>query len=170
VNTDSPDYTADFSGEVTPDGQLKLDETGRWLGWLMRHKGKRLTITVSRAKIRRSDAQNRRYWSLVIPCFSEWSGFERDEARETLLQMFSSYEDRLPSGEAVVRVVRSSRMTVGQFSDYTSRVERFLAGHGFVFPSDDPVERAFRRIDAGTKVERERERDGGTMRSSKVAR
>lgn len=133
-SSELPDFRAEFSAAVTKDGKLEVLEKGRWVGWLMKHAGKRVSLVLTREKRRRSDAQNRRYWSLVVPCFSEWSGYEKDEAHEVLLQMFSKYEDHLPSGEVVERILRSSKMTVEQFNTYTSRVERFLAEHGFEFP------------------------------------
>jgi len=136
VNTDSPDYRAEFTASVDKEGRLVIHqrEQGRWIGWLMKHAGKAITIIATREKKRRSDAQNKRYWSLIVPCFSEWSGYEKDEAHEVLLQLFSKFEDHLPSGEVVERIRRSSKMDVAQFNEYTSRVERFLAEHGFQFP------------------------------------
>lgn len=92
----------------------------------MRHAGKRVTVIVSREKRKRSDAANRRYWGLLIPLFSEWTGYDKADAHEVLLQMFSRTTVALPNGTVVERVVRSSTMTVEQFQEFTGAVERFL--------------------------------------------
>lgn len=136
TDSELPDFRAEFSAAVDPQGRLVIHEReqGRYIGWLMRHARKPVTVILTRAKRRRSDAQNKRYWSLIVPCFSEWSGYEKDEAHEVLLQMFSKYEDHLPTGELVERIRRSSKMSVEQFNEYMGRVERFLAAHGFEFP------------------------------------
>lgn len=139
MNTDSDSYSGQFTGEISQKGMLVLDEPGRWAGWLMRHARRRVTVTLTREKLRRSDSQNRRYWALIVPCFSEWSGYEKDECHELLLRKFASYEDALPSGEVVERVQRSSKMSIEEFNEFTSRVERFLAEHGFEFPDDKPA-------------------------------
>ena len=133
-STEAPDVSAYFSGQVSERGALVLDDPGRWAGWLMRNRSKRVQVRIGRPKQKRSDQANRRYWSLIVPCFSEWSGYERGEAHEVLKAMFAREEVTLPSGEIVQRVKSTAQMSVSEFAEYTSAAERFLSGHGFQWP------------------------------------
>lgn len=133
---ETPEIRGTFLAKVLPNASLMPLDQPRWIGWLMRHVGKTITVEFSREKRIRSLAQNSRYWTMIVPCFSEWSGYSTEEAHEVLLQMFSKSEGMLPSGEIITRITRSKDMTVEQFNEFTLKVERFLAEHGFVFPGD----------------------------------
>ena len=130
-----PDFRGTFTGQIKA-GQFIPSEPGRWSGWLMKHNGKPVTVIVSRVKHRRTLAQNARYWSLIVPCFSEWSGYETDEAHELLKGMFLKQEVSLPSGELVERVRSTTELSTAEHTEYCRKVETFLAQHGFGFPED----------------------------------
>src|SRR5512147_2083114 len=96
---------ATFSG--TSDGQTFVpDERGRWLGWMAKYRGRRLTITAEAEYRRRTNAQNRRYWAIIVPGYQEWVGeADKLQAHEDLLSSFNRMDRLLPTGE-VVPVVR----------------------------------------------------------------
>ena len=120
----------------TTDGKAFVpDERGRWVGWLAKFKGRRLTITAEPERIRRTDAQNRRYWSLIVPVYQEWVGEpDKLQAHEDLLSLHNRADRMLPTGELVAVVRRSKNLTVQEFTEYTRRVETWLAQQGITFP------------------------------------
>lgn len=132
----------DHFGGTVKAGVLTFDDPTRWKATLGRLVGKRVTVTVRREQQRRTTNQNAWYWSDVGPLalFSEWTGYEKDEAHELLKQMFLKEEKVLPTGEIVESTGRTSTMTIEQFSEYCNRVVRFLAEHGIPVP--EPGQRA----------------------------
>lgn len=123
-----------FSGTVT-DGKLVLDDPIRWRGILARHEKRRVSLVLSREQIRRTSAQNSFYWAMVVPIFSEWSGYEKDEAHDVLKQKFLPATERpLPTGELVATPPSTTRLTVAEFSEYVDRVCRWLAENGVYVP------------------------------------
>ena len=120
----------------TSDGkQFVPDERGRWVGWLAKYRGRRLHLTAEPDRIRRTDAQNKRYWSLIVPVYQEWVGEpDKLQAHEDLLSLHNRMDRLLPTGEVVKVVARSKNLSIEQFNEYTSRVEVWLAQQGIEFP------------------------------------
>ena len=124
------------------DGKrLVLDEPGRWIGFLARYAGRRLTQTTEAERIRRTKKQNDRYWALLVPLYQEWVGEEsKEQAHEDLLVQCNSTTRILPTGEVISTVRRSRFLSVEEFNEFTGRVEMWLAKHGIEFPEGDPNE------------------------------
>ena len=103
-----------------------------------------LSVTVERKSKTRTLAQNARYWKLIVPAFSEWTGYEqfpesaerlglapKDSAHEVLKAMFvPSREATLPDGTVVTVRPSTARLTVAEFADLQDRAERFLNSQG----------------------------------------
>src|SRR5512135_135561 len=118
------------------DGKAFLpDERGRWVGFLAKYKGRRVTATLEPERIRRTDQQNKRYWSLIVPVYQEWVGEpDKLQAHEDLLSLHNRADRLLPTGEVIKVVRRSRNLTVEEFQEFTSRVEVWLASQGIEFP------------------------------------
>lgn len=129
-----PDYRSEFEAEVLKDGTFTVKDKGRWLGWLMRHAGKKVTVTLSREKRIRSHAANRYYWSMLVPIFSELTGYEKDEAHELLKSMFLKREVVLPGGETVEMIGSTAKLDVKEFGEYCDRIIRWMAERGWYVP------------------------------------
>ena len=138
---DSP--TVSFGWPVTVDaaGAIVPEDPGRFRLQLAKHRmtGKRLWLELSREKRMRTVEQNSRYWALLVPEFSAWSGYEKDEAHEVLKGLFLKEEKVLPTGEIVERVRSTTELTVEEFREFTERAERFLVEHGVRLPADERV-------------------------------
>lgn len=135
MTNESPDVRAVFTGSVTERGQLLLDEPAVVMARLLRmFKGKRVDVIVMREKKQRSDAQNRYYWSMVVPVFSEATGYEKEEAHEILKALFLRQEIALPGGELVERVGSSAELDTAAFHEYVEKCCRWLSGHGWYVP------------------------------------
>jgi len=130
----------DYFGGTVKAGVLTFDEPLRWRATLGRHVGRRVTVIIRREQLRRTTQANAWYWACVVPLFSEWTGYEKDEAHEVLKQMFLKVEKVLPTGEIVESTGRTSTMNIEEFSEYCNRIVRFLAEHGIAVP--EPGQRA----------------------------
>lgn len=122
-----------FGGTVK-EGVLTLDVPLRWRAVLARHEGRRVTLTVQREQLQRTLAQNRWYWSIVVPVFGDWTGYEKDEAHAVLKSLFLKVEKTLPTGEVLEVPGSTAKLTKEEFSEYCERVARFLAENGVYVP------------------------------------
>ena len=120
----------------TSDGKAFVpDERGRWVGWLAKYKGRRVTITAEPERLRRTAQQNKRYWSLIVPVYQEWVGEpDKLQAHEDLLSLHNRADRLLPTGEVVSVVKRSRFLSIEEFNSYMTRVEVWLAQQGIEFP------------------------------------
>jgi len=91
-------------------------------------RGECLRLIVTNDEKKRNTEQNKFYWSAVIKPLSEqaWLDglqFTADVWHEYMARKHGVCEDMtLPDGEIVVRRKSTSEMTVGEFSNYTTKV------------------------------------------------
>lgn len=138
--SESPDLRLTFPAKVDDAGMLIPDDPRKWRATLLgRFRGKAVWIEIGRPKIKRSDAQNRYYWSCVVPIFSECSGYEKDEAHDLLKSKFLRVERVLPSGEIMERVRSTTELTVQEFTEYVERCVRFCDSQDWRMPPMDDV-------------------------------
>lgn len=77
----------------------------------------------------RSVQQNRRYWKLIQELGS-YLGYDENEMHELMKYKFLSYKQEMLGDEMVV-VPSTSKLTIKDFVDYLSKVERFASDLGF---------------------------------------
>lgn len=108
-------------------------------------------VTIESERKTRSMAQNARYFGLIVPAFSEWTGYEafpesaerlglapKDSAHEVLKAMFiGEREATLPNGQTVRVRPSTACLTVAEFADLQERAERFLNSQGIYLPADE---------------------------------
>ena len=82
----------------------------------------------------RSVQQNRRYWKLVQELGS-YLGYDEGEMHELMKYKFLSYKQEMLGDEMVV-VPSSSKLTIKEFVEYLSKVERFASTLGFQLKGD----------------------------------
>ena len=114
------------------DGGVPIHDPGQVkavVEFLKSLAGQRVEITYRHVRDVRSLAQNRRYWSMIVPCVAEVlsAGREiplsRDQAHEVLKYAFIGHEDT-PLGP----LAKSSKeLTVPEFIEYCDRIEGWLA-------------------------------------------
>lgn len=106
-------------------------------------------VTIETEPKTRTLAQNARYWKLIVPAFSEWTGYEefpesaerlglapKDSAHEVLKAMFvGEREATLPDGTVVKIRPSTAKLTVAEFADLQERAERFLNSQGIYLPA-----------------------------------
>ncbi len=82
----------------------------------------------------RSTQQNKRYWKLITELGS-FLGYDEGEMHELLKYKFLSYKTEMLFEE--IPVIRStSKLTIKEFVDYLSKVERFASELGFQLQGD----------------------------------
>lgn len=107
-------------------------------------------VTIETEPKTRTLSQNARYWKLIVPAFSEWTGYEefpesaerlglapKDSAHEVLKAMFvGEREALLPDGTSVKVRPSTAKLTVAEFADLQDRAERFLNQQGIYLPAE----------------------------------
>lgn len=128
-----------FTGKVE-QGRLILDDPERWKAYLSGLVGRRFEVSIQPERKHRTSAQNRYYWSVVVPLFGEWTGEDKDDAHETLKSIHLMVDSILPTGELVRKPGRSSELSTVEFSEYVERVCVWLAQQGVFVPPPNYVE------------------------------
>ena len=117
-----------FDGIVDADGSL--ESMGLRL-WLEGKKGRRVYITAETERRPKTLKQLARYWGYLLPLYMEYVGEDNKlQAHEDLLIQCSRADRMLPDGEILQTVKRTRDMDTLEHSQFTERVERFLAKHG----------------------------------------
>lgn len=110
-----------------------------------------LDVTVERQTKKRTLKQNARYWVLIVPAFSNWSGYEefperaemlglapKDSAHEVLKAMFvPEREAVLPDGSTVKLRPSTAKLTTVEMANLQDQAERFLNSQGIYLPADE---------------------------------
>ena len=77
----------------------------------------------------RSTEQNKRYWALIKELGS-FLGYDEGEMHELLKYKFLSYKTEM-LGEEIPVIPSTSKLTIKEFVEYLSKVERFAVSLGF---------------------------------------
>ena len=77
----------------------------------------------------RSTEQNKRYWALIKELGS-FLGYDEGEMHELLKYKFLSYKTEM-LGEEIPVIPSTSKLTIKEFVQYLSKVERFAVSLGF---------------------------------------
>lgn len=147
-----------FSARIDQGRIVPLADIGPLAVKLSRLKAGVVRVVVDDEKPR-SLAQNARYWKLIVPAFSEYTGYEafpesaermglapKDSAHEVLKAMFlPEVAARTATGKAILRpdgspvMVRPSTasLTVAQFAELQEKAERFLNAEGIYLPAHE---------------------------------
>jgi len=110
-----------------------------------------LDVTVEPQKRTRTLSQNARWWKLIVPAFSEYTGYEafperaerlglapKDSAHEVLKAMFlPEIEETLPDGTKVFIRPSTASLSTKDMADLQERAERFLNAQGIYLPADE---------------------------------
>lgn len=77
----------------------------------------------------RSNAQNKRYWKLINELGS-YLGYSPEEIHNMMKYKYLSYKEDL-LGDEITVVPSTSDLTIKEFLEYQSTVEKFAIGLGF---------------------------------------
>lgn len=123
------------------DGLLVWSEPARAAAWLAMAKDKPLLVTLEREPHRRTLAQNRRYWSALVPfaaeVFQQRTGqpFSKDTAHYALKLAFLGHiEVPGPGGQIVLVPKSSAELDTAGFAGYCNRIEAWIEQEFHVKP------------------------------------
>ena len=91
-------------------------------------------VEVKPFSFNRSAEQNKRYWK-IIKELGSFLGYDEGEMHELMKYKFLSYKQEMLGDEMVV-VPSSSKLTIKEFVEYLSKVERFASTLGFQLQGD----------------------------------
>lgn len=131
---------------ITDDGKFVPVVTPRLAGECARKKGKRVQWDFVAPK--RTLRQNARYWTVIVPAFSEYAGYEqyperaeklgktpKDSAHRVLVAMLlDPVVVQLPGGQVFTMERSTTSLSVAEMSDLQDRAERFLISEGRTLP------------------------------------
>jgi hypothetical protein len=111
-----------FTGTVRQN-RLVINETEKWRVHLAGLEGKAVEVVVRRWRSKRSLAQNRFYWGIVIEILGDHFGYTKDEMHEALKFKFL----RTHEEEGLPTVRSTTTLNTKEFIDYIERIQRWAA-------------------------------------------
>lgn len=126
----------EFSGSVK-GGKVELDDKLGWSAALASLNGKRVKVSVERLESRRSTDANRRYWGVLVPLARHFLNMDRvvplnkDQTHYVLATAFVGSE---VTALGVSVPMETHTLSTGQFYEFTTKVEAWLAEHGYCVP------------------------------------
>lgn len=142
-------YTREFRAIVLPGGKLPIDISNEIKSLLDYLSGKDVVIGIKLFTKRRSNKQNRYYWSVVVRTICQMmqdAGNEMDEdethdfLREEVGKLKMAIID--PSGEPYFKLRSTTDLTTKEFEDYLEKIRAFAARFGYAIPM--PQEELYR--------------------------
>ena len=91
-------------------------------------------VEVKPFQFNRSVEQNKRYWKLIEE-LGNFLGYDVGEMHELMKYKFLSYKQEMLGDEMVV-IPSTSKLTIKEFVEYLSKVERFASELGFQLKGD----------------------------------
>jgi hypothetical protein len=133
-----------YTGQVNEEGILKISNRKQFDADLKEFAGKYVFVEVTRKKSKRSDNQNRYYWSGVIPMVRlglKDLGYKLsiEDTHLFLRNKFLLEEMVNGDGELIgSRVKSTTELNKMQFGDYISEIQQFSAEYlGVVIPDPE---------------------------------
>jgi len=131
--------TPTFPGDVDDAGKLTLAKTARrdLARYVKTLTGKRVRVTVTEEKAKRSDPANRWHWGVAIPLIANELGYDRHEHELVHYALVAKWGGTTFDPKLGVEVPnkRSSQLTPAEFSDLMEWEVRFAATDlGIVIP------------------------------------
>lgn len=126
------DLRIQLSATVGEAGQLMWSEPVRYKAWAAVARGRHVTVTLERLRLRRSTVANARYWACLVPfaaeIFEQRTGqpFTKDMAHYALKLAFLGHQTVIVAGVEVLVPKSTADLPVGEFNDYTQRIEAWI--------------------------------------------
>lgn len=129
-----------FVAYVDVSGKLTLDHQSAFRAYAARFKGCEVEIELRKRRTRRSDRQNRAFWSALVP-WSHELGYEPDELKTELMGLLWGTTEHVSPFTGEVRQVpnkgRSSKLTTQEMSALMEFMAVKAAETGYVMELAD---------------------------------
>lgn len=132
-----------FSFQVQDNGKLTDASRQIMANIIATLAGKRIKISVSEWKEKRSLDQNALYWAAIVPHvrkvrFDNGDPLTIEQVHEDLLEQFApAVEAKRLDGTVYTRPMRSKEMSVGQMAEYITAITACMAEFGYPVPTVD---------------------------------
>lgn len=134
------DQRFSFDATVDERGGFNPAQANAIRARLQRWTGKRVLVTVTKWRERRSLKANAYLW-IVYGYIAEWSGHDADEIHEALKAKFlQSREFVTPHGEALAAPGSTAALDSFDFAEYVSKVKLWAAENGCTVPEPGDAE------------------------------
>lgn len=109
-------------------GRIVWQEPERRAVYIASLEGKEIQESLGKKIERRTDQQNKYYWSVVVAILGNHFGYEPEEMHEALkFQFLRTHDDTLPS------VRSTTKLSTAEFVDYIDRIMRWAASEYQVY-------------------------------------
>jgi hypothetical protein len=82
-------------------------------------------VAIKKKRAQRSGSQNRYYWSVVIACISEETGFTKEETHQLMQRMFLRYDKEMPNGTTETFVRSTTSLDSAEMTIYIESIRTF---------------------------------------------
>jgi hypothetical protein len=88
-----------------------------------------VVVTVAEGRGKRSDAQNRYYWGIVMKLISDTTGYTPEEVHEFLKEKFLTDKKHIVIGgeERDIEKATTTRLTTKEFEEYIENIRAFAS-------------------------------------------
>lgn len=127
------DLRIQLSAKVDESGRVVFAEPARFLAWAAVARGKLVTVTLERQRVRRSSQANRRYWGALVPFVQEvleqktghpWT---KEAAHLFLKLAFAGHVEVVVGGQVVLMPKSTASMPTDVFLTYTQNIDAWIA-------------------------------------------
>lgn len=126
--------TLQFHGQIDGNGQLVLNDPRAFKRFAKTLSGERVTVTLTKAKSKRSLDQNAWIWGVAYPLIAEHCGNDHHEHEQLHYDLLSvrygtvAIAPMVPGAQPrIVPAKTTSSMTTTEFSEYMEWLARFAA-------------------------------------------
>ena len=126
-----------FRGTVPEDGKLHIINGKKFAQYIATLHGDVL-VRVEKPKRKRSDAQNRWYWGVVLQLMEEETGHTKEELHEAMKMRFNKRLITL-GGNVMTIPGTTTKMKTSEFSEFVEKVRHFAVTYlNLTIPDPDP--------------------------------
>ena len=99
---------------------------------LKQYEGKRVQITITKAKKERSNQQNRHYWGVVIPILMSalkdlGNIYTAEQMHDILKYKFLKSDKHIKDGEFITEIKSTTELSTTEFMDYIADIQQWSA-------------------------------------------
>ena len=112
---------------------------------IQQFEGKEVAFTVEERTYKRSDKQNRYYWSVISQAMhlmnEAGNNFIQSEVHDFFKAEFLRKEVHIGGGALIEQVRSTKDLTPAEMSEYTNRIRQWMIEYfGFVMPDPEKIE------------------------------
>jgi hypothetical protein len=130
----------DSIGHFDSDGIWNAENKTEFKLYLQNNAGKKSVLKVKRHSAKRSDPQNRYYWSVVVKKLCDHTGYDSDDMHEILKSKFNYEYADMPSGQTITYGQSTTKLSKTDFMLYLDEIKRWaMIEFGLYIPDPNEV-------------------------------